>query len=229
MKSFEKDLKEGKMIYCVSDIHGEYDRFKKLLELICFSENDQLYIIGDVIDRYSDGVKLLLDIMDNSNMHMIIGNHEQMLLDTLGPNNKIDARKLWKQNGGDVTYRELVYQRQPEERRKIIEFLEKLPDYIDITVNEQPFHLVHGYPSEDRDVRLWGRPKSGMKIPMEEVTVIVGHTPTIYLNDDCADDGEPFRIWYGEGIICIDCGCGHEMKERRLACLRLDDMKEFYV
>lgn len=39
------------MIYCVSDIHGELDKFERLLTLIQFSENDHLYVIGDAIDR----------------------------------------------------------------------------------------------------------------------------------------------------------------------------------
>ena len=39
------------MIYCVSDIHGELDRFERLLTLIQFSENDHLYVIGNAIAR----------------------------------------------------------------------------------------------------------------------------------------------------------------------------------
>ena len=39
-----------------------------------------------------------------------------------------------------------------------------------------------------------------------------------------------FFIMHGNGIIDIDCGCGHQKTaHRRLACLRLDDMAEFYV
>ena len=33
----------------------------------------------------------------------------------------------------------------------------------------------------------------------------------------------------GIGLIVIDCGCGSGYELRRLACLRLDDMEEFYV
>lgn len=36
-------------IYCVSDIHGELDKFERMLRLIRFSDADHLYIIGDVI------------------------------------------------------------------------------------------------------------------------------------------------------------------------------------
>ena len=34
------------------------------------------------------------------------------------------------------------------------------------------------------------------------------------------------RIYHGNRMIGIDCGCAY--KNGRLACLRLDDMKEFY-
>ena len=38
------------MIYCISDIYGESDKFERMLKLIRFSESDHLYIIGDAID-----------------------------------------------------------------------------------------------------------------------------------------------------------------------------------
>ena len=39
------------MVYCISDIHGDYARFQQMLHTIGFSDEDTLYIIGDVIDR----------------------------------------------------------------------------------------------------------------------------------------------------------------------------------
>ena len=56
------------LIYCMSDIHGEYDRFVKMLELIEFSDADTLYIIGDVIDRKPGGIDILQKIMASPNM-----------------------------------------------------------------------------------------------------------------------------------------------------------------
>lgn len=71
------------MIYCVSDIHGELDKLERMMELIRFSDADHLYIIGDVIDRGVMGVDILRWIMAAPNMTMLLGNHEQMCLDTL--------------------------------------------------------------------------------------------------------------------------------------------------
>ena len=215
------------MIYCVSDIHGELDKFERLLDLIQLSDSDHLYILGDVIDRGAMGVDILDRIMAAPNMTMLLGNHEQMCLDTLGPHNEYGARDLWRQNGGASTYRELLYHRTPHERNMILRFLAGLPDQLDITAGAQKFHLVHGCPGADRETRIWGRVSAESRSPYPDTICVVGHTPTNFLT---GKDDEDFRIWHGDGIIDIDCGCGHLRTEhRRLACLRLDDMAEFYV
>ena len=36
--------------YVMSDLHGCYEEFIKMLELIDFSDKDELYILGDVIE-----------------------------------------------------------------------------------------------------------------------------------------------------------------------------------
>ena len=214
------------MIYCVSDIHGEIDRFHSMLKKIQFSTDDTLYIIGDVIDRYPGGVEILKEIMDTPNIVMVLGNHEQMCLDTLGPNNTFGSRELWKQNGGNCTYQELLYICSPAERRRIIEFLMTLPDHLDIEVSGRKFHLVHGVPSSDPNIRLWARPDPNAPAPFHDRTTVIGHTPTCYLNNK---KNKPFTLWHGNGIIDIDCGCGSQTKHRCLGCLRLNDMKEFYI
>lgn len=220
------------MVYCMSDIHGEYDRFIEMLSLIQFNSADTLYIIGDVIDRGPAGLDILDFIMDKPNIVMLLGNHEQMCLDTLGAYNQVGARALWESNGGDITFQELVHCRAREYRELVLRYLETLPDALDIVVGKQKFHLVHGMPSFDtdiekrHDIRIWGRPGDVTYCPIPNTTTVIGHTPTSYLNPR---DGSPYSIWHGDEILCIDCGCGHQYKNRCLACLRLDDMAEFYV
>ncbi len=214
------------MIYCMADIHGEHDRFVKMLETIEFSEEDTLYVIGDVIDRNPGGIDILQKIMATPNILLLLGNHEQMCVDTLGPYYVYGSRQLWTQNGGNKTYRELMYITKPQERDKIIRFLSTLSDHKNLEVNGRKFHLVHGMPADTSEGRIWNRPDPNSPAPIDGVTVIVGHTPTPYLTDNWDN---PFTIWYGNGIIDIDCGCGNPTENRRLACLRLDDMKEFYI
>ena len=43
-------------VYAVSDLHGQYDTFINGLENIGFGDSDELYMIGDAIDRGPDGI-----------------------------------------------------------------------------------------------------------------------------------------------------------------------------
>jgi len=54
-------------------------------------------------------------------------------------------------------------------------------------------------------------------------TVIFGHAPTEFYQEDV-----PLKIWNNNDKISIDCGSGNEHNACRLACLRIDDMTEFY-
>ena len=68
------------MRYCVSDIHGEYELFKRLLEKINFSDSDEMYICGDIIDKGESSIRLAKYISSFKNIHCIIGNHELAFL-----------------------------------------------------------------------------------------------------------------------------------------------------
>ena len=47
------------MIYVMSDIHGQKRRFDSVMKQINLQPEDTLYVLGDVIDRNPDGIKLL--------------------------------------------------------------------------------------------------------------------------------------------------------------------------
>jgi len=220
------------MTYCMSDIHGEISKWNDMLKLIEFSDEDTLYILGDVIDRKPNGVEILQDIMQRPNVHMIIGNHEDLMLQTLGKHNVYNARHIWQRNGGDSTYRDMVYGMTSEERNRIIQFVGELPDSMEIEVNGRKFYLVHGYVGNTRHDRIWERPDPPPEEPpIPGTTVVCGHTCTFFFNiySEEYDEASPFAIFYAPGFIGIDCGCGSETNLRRLACLRLDDMCEFYI
>lgn len=220
------------MIYCMSDIHGELDRWQKMLELIRFSRDDTLYVLGDVIDRKPHGLEILRDIMDRPNVHLIRGNHEQMMLDSFWGADPQEARRIWKNNGGGRTYQAMAYKLTKEERLRILRYIRRLPDALEVTVNGREFYLVHGYVGEQRHDRLWGRPEPPPKTPpIPGRTVICGHTCTLYLfrYETGYDENAPLRIYHAPGFMDIDAGCGNNTDLRRLACLRLDDLAEFYI
>ena len=69
------------MIYAASDLHGcSVESFQALLDQAKFSEEDFLYILGDVVDRGEHGAELLSWITQQSNMQLLLGNHEALLL-----------------------------------------------------------------------------------------------------------------------------------------------------
>ena len=55
-------------IYCMSDIHGEYDKYIKMLDTINFGSKDTLYVLGDVVDRGPNPMAVLFDMMKRPNV-----------------------------------------------------------------------------------------------------------------------------------------------------------------
>lgn len=236
------------MIYVMSDIHGQQRRFNSVMNQINLRPEDTLYVLGDVIDRNPDGIRILRQLMAMPNVRMLLGNHELMMLNALYypplededfPEYHYERKQaLWYRNGGEVTHSYLKHIKKSI-RREIFEYLDKLPVNVELTVNGRQFLLTHAAPVDlyehyaykydcERDFAVWMRFDS---FPvLENWTVIFGHTPTYHFQFD-----DPMSIWDAESWIGIDCGCMlPETGDRRsglhgrLACLRLDDMKVFY-
>ena len=64
------------MDYCVSDIHGYYDLFCRLLDKIKFGGGDKLFVLGDIIDKGPNSIRLAKLLFSMSNVCCIAGNHE---------------------------------------------------------------------------------------------------------------------------------------------------------
>lgn len=224
--------------YVISDIHGEAERFDKMLETVGFSENDTLYILGDVVDRGPAGVELLERIRRSPNMVMLLGNHEYMCLQCFDPNATEKDHHRWARNGNAPTLAGLASLPGPR-REELLSFLKALPTFLEIRVGERDFYLVHGFPGENVHDRVWGRPTLDTPNPIPGRQLIIGHTPVLsLLVEEALEDGyiqrmvsrgERLTILHAPGYIDIDCGCGHQLPVKALACLRLDDGAEFYV
>lgn len=232
------------MIYVMSDIHGMYDKYIEMMDLIDLKENDTLYVLGDIVDRGNGSMKILKDMMKRPNVFGIFGNHELMMADCFNiitqeiTNELLDnfdeeaLMKLsdWMNNGAFQTIQEFK-KLSKEEQKDIIEYLMEFTAYEEVTVNGKDYLLVHvglGDFSEEKsldeyDVNdfVWKRPD--WDIPYfadSNKFVVVGHTPTLGIT------GKP-EIFYKNNFIAIDCGACFE--NGMLACLCLDTMEEFYV
>lgn len=219
--------------YVLSDIHGNAARFNSVMEQINIQPQDTLYVLGDVIDRYPDGIRILRQLMAMPNVRMLLGNHEFMMLDALYYNADCPTDwwaynryiRTWYANGGEVTHNYMKRIRKTL-RLEIFKFLHSLPLNIEVNINDTQFLLIHGGIADKSkcmgtDEIVWERLLGDETMP-EGKTVVFGHTPTRYYKKV-----SPMEIWHGERMIGIDCGCGYA-KGGRLSCLRLDDMKEFY-
>lgn len=230
------------MNYVISDIHGRLDKYKRILELIEFSYEDELYILEDAIDREPDGLEILKDIMNCPNMLMLMGNHEFMAIETIlseDEESQLEKLDLWEYNGGATTYYKLM-SLDDKEQDGIAAFLVNLPTSIETDVNGQRLHMVHGFSADNMKAQVWTRPKPNAPNPFMDRTLIIGHTPVMLLHGYTNSEiqkyirklrrrGEHLKIEHTDGFIDIDCGCSSGALESRLACLRLEDMEEFYA
>lgn len=236
------------MIYTVSDIHGNYGKYKKMLKTIKFSPEDTLYVLGDVIDRGGAGFTIMLDMAQRSNVVNLLGNHEAMAMkalpgilrtaetDGIGMNKEEkQAMELWFWNGGELSLADFLW--LDDEQEKIVwEYMKAMPLYKELEVNGRKFILLHGGLENftpDRPLTdyapceiLWCRPEPDT-VYYPDRYVVFGHTPVHHL-DLCADpENVPAKIYHGDHIIDIDCGC--VFPSGRLGCLCLDTMEEYYV
>lgn len=215
------------MTYVMSDLHGCWQQFNEMLRLIQFSENDHLYILGDVVDRGPDPIALLQQVIimvKAGSVTMLLGNHELWMLEHLLWGDPL-VKKEWYHNGGQTTMEEFrVLPR--EDKLAIRDFLKSLPPHLELEVNGQRFYLVHGYPGDNLLDEVWNRMGALSANPVKDAITIVGHTPTAFIDHTQLYAG--MEIIHQPGIINIDCGsvC---VDNGKLACLRLEDMGEFYV
>lgn len=228
------------MVYVVSNLHGNYTKFKQLLKLISFRDDDLMYILGDIVDYGEESMELLGDLSVRYNVYPIVGEHdytalkmmsgfEKMLKSGETPDKKFIAKMTeWVADGGQSTldaFRTL----DAEMKEGILDYLSDMTLYEETEVGGKKYLLLHagiagfkkGIDLEDlKPEAFFAEPLDLTKKYFDDVTVIVGHNPT---TEDNGGDG---RIFYGNGSINIDCG---EARGGTIGCLRLNDMKEFYV
>lgn len=230
------------MQYVCSDLHGfSIDKFKLMLNKVGFNDYDFLWILGDVIDRGTDGIKILKWLMTQPNAQLILGNHEAMLLAcdfifeeitedsiTKLTGTKLNTYATWVSNSGQPTLNALSAMRN-NEIKYILEYLREAPLYETVTINGRDFILTHsGLGSFKKDKKLseyssvdllWNRPNLNREY-FDDVTVIFGHTPTVYYGENYKGKAVKTKTW-----IDIDVGAGLGLNPM---LLRLDDLKEFY-
>ena len=92
------------MTYVVSDIHGCFDKFKKLIKEIQFTDNDTMYVLGDIVDHGDEPIELLCDLSMRYNVIPIVGECDLRALELLRELDKMLAEeRIVLENEADTT------------------------------------------------------------------------------------------------------------------------------
>ena len=139
-------------VYVISDIHGYLNRMFDVLDQAKFNwEKDELYILGDLIDRGPQSAEALIWAVDEAplNVHFLLGNHEDMAYEALKyiqDDMNIDAfmcDNVWSWNGGLNTLDSLREECGSQWCHKAAEWINNLPLYYNLTINDKKILLVH--------------------------------------------------------------------------------------
>lgn len=228
------------MLYLISDIHGQLNDFRKLLNKISFDvEKDKMIIMGDIIDRGRDGIRLLELIkpyIENGSMELLMGNHEMFAIMYL--KGELSERK-WMAFGGGDTLRD-IKKMYAEEREELLAFLENLPFYAEINsryfgdtiVTHTGIDCDNYIFNDDGTINVKKSIEEGVgnnlynfmvgmdlhQIPGSDREkfdkyLIVGHVPVSRLNDDMSN-----KFYRTKHYMDIDAGAGHKEQGGVLAC-----------
>lgn len=230
--------------YVISDIHGSYDKFVDLLEVIGLTDDDTLYILGDVVDRGPHPMKAMLKLMEMPNVICIAGNHELMAMDCLEflqkeitdssidalDEHMLDNLSTWQLNGSETTIREFR-KLDHDTRQDVIDYMGDFMLYDEVSAGGNDYLLVHaglggyypGKPLDDYSLHdlVWTRPDYDLCY-FPDKFVVSGHTPTQLIEGN----PRPGYIFRANNHIAIDCGAC--FPGGRLAAICLDTGEEFY-
>ena len=223
------------------------------------SREDELYLLGDYADWGTHSIETIGYVMDldaNPNVHCLMGDHDLMFLQAIEDYRKMSFPSMvwYETNKGFKTWDD--YEKLSDVNKKAVyDWLLSLDFSIDIKVGKKLYMAAHAYPyfgnrgnlgriytqkeavwhrakfDEDPFANYHGRKKYD--------ALIIGHTPTSFFRYCRAGKivNEPNTVFFGKNIIDIDCGAkvleypeiGPEYDNARLAALRLEDEKCYYV
>lgn len=192
----------------ISDIHGCLDSFKGLLKKLKLTKTDQLFLIGDFIDRGPNS-KGVIDYIwqlqrDQFNIHCLRGNHEQMLLDS---QSNFEKARNWKHHGGSTTLESFQAHTIGGISREHLSWMSKLPLFLE----HDRYIFVHAglnfdfpNPLEGLHSMLWIRRwYDDINYPWLGDRIIVhGHTPT-----ETAEIKIMLKEVEHTKVLNIDSGC----------------------
>jgi serine/threonine protein phosphatase 1 len=204
----------------IGDIHGHYDGLMQLLDQVKPTGDDQLYFVGDLIDRGPQSAKVV-DFVRGHHHGCVLGNHEHLLLEALThPRVNPHALQAWLYSGGQSTL--ASYGHDQERLMEHTQWLRSLPLFLDL----DDIWLVHAGVDPTLTVAeqtveecCWIRDPfhSAVNPYFQTKLIITGHTITFTFPDI-----QPGQIVEGPGWLNIDTGAYHA-KSGWLTALDIDN------
>ncbi|MDD4210276.1 MAG: metallophosphoesterase [Bacteroidales bacterium] len=212
--------------WVIPDVHGCFHTLKKLLEQqLHISKEDELYFLGDLIDRgkYSKQVLDLLISLESDGyaIKAIKGNHEEYFTKAyyselshkprlFGKANSKDFL-FWESVGGKETMESFDVKKMKDIPLHYIEWVEKLPYYY-LTDNYVIVHAGLNFskknPFEDTDSMLINTNFIVSPNKIGNRTIIHGHRPlTLEGIETLINERDNYHY------ICLDNGCYYEEDE----------------
>ncbi|MDX2214945.1 MAG: metallophosphoesterase family protein [Oculatellaceae cyanobacterium bins.114] len=195
----------GRRIF-VGDVHGHYDGLMQLLDAIAPTSADQVYFLGDLIDRGPKSSQVVSFVRQH-HYPCLLGNHEQLLLDAL-PDSKVlhPALQAWLYSGGQTTVSSYS---DPDLLVDDVNWFRTLPTHLDLGDIWLAHAGVHpGLPIDEQTPQeyCWIREEfhSMAKPYFPDKLIITGHTITFTLPNVI-----PGAIAQGQGWLDIDTGAYH--------------------
>jgi serine/threonine protein phosphatase 1 len=198
----------------IGDIHGCINSLRGLLEdKIMVQMDDELYFVGDYIDRGPDSkgvIDHLIGMKENGHsMIFIRGNHEEMLIESFSSEAYFHP---WIYNGGGATLdsfgisREEYLERPGDQKfpAPYMEFLSFTTYYVELDkvfIVHAGFNFMDENPFHDLDAMIWSRNFDYDRFKAKGKPVIHGHTP-VSLETIRETLFRPERT-----LINIDAGC----------------------
>lgn len=178
-------------VYALSDLHGELELWNKIKNFL--TKDDVLVFLGDVIDRGKDGLKILIEMLEDDRVIFLKGNHEQNLINAYLDPDDLDFLRGWFNDGGLYTWEEFLSWSKNKQKELYLK-LSNLPSYaIYVNCNKTRILLSHsGFtPDKNSEDEVLSERKAQMKYlynrkhiedmwpdELDNTLVVHGHTPT---------------------------------------------------
>lgn len=213
-----KPPKEGGRRLVITDIHGCALTFKKLLEKVQLNHNDQLFLLGDFINRGPRSTEVIDHVLQlqegGYNVFPLMGNHEETVLHILRESPEQLKMLLKSRNSLDLLNKDKRI------RKRVFRFIRSLPYYYELDdcyLVHAGFNLKIDKPLTDTHAMAWIR-NFTLDKKFNKRNVYFGHTPTKFskIKEAIADNAKS---------ICFDNGCSHVYLGKeygRLLCFDLD-------